>query len=235
MVRASDVNADYLCGMRNRRPATALLLAMLIVSGCTPLVGGPCEYQTSVELARVEKAGADFKLHIVKFGPGERDLVYPFAEAAKHQANPPAAKAGDIWHVLMKRETRGTCVPLSVSLFQRASADASRHMVYLPADSSEPNIAEKNMIAAFAQQHVDCRFEVQGHSDEIGSREYNLAKSGRMADRVAQLIQSNGIAPDHLKIISFGEGRPQNTSQDADIRHALNRRVEIIARCKKQR
>jgi len=219
--------------MKDNLAVATLLMVTFALSGCAPMVGGPCEYRTSVDLAHVEKAENNFKLILHGSHLGHHHLAYPFDKAAKKQAQNASAKVGDVWHVIVNEQTKGTCTPLSVSLFQRASADTSAYNVYFSDDSSDPSPAEKDMIAAFAERHARCEFHFEGHTDEIGSREYNLHLAQRMADSVAQVMRDYGIAKNKLKTVSFGEERPQNASKDADTRHALNRRVEIIARCEK--
>jgi len=235
-VRASLADAYYVCGMKKILRISAslmtLLISILALGGCVPMVGGPCEYQTAVDLARVEKTGDDFKLILSGLHMNRVDFAYPFGEASE-QKGTAAAKDGDVWHVMVRERIKGTCTPLSVSLFQRADASASAYSVYFAADSSEPSPAEKNMIASFAKRHQGCAFQIEGHSDETGAREYNLHLAQRMADSVAQIMQTDGIAKNSLQTISFGEERPQAADNDADTRHAQNRRVDITARCAK--
>jgi len=236
MARASLADAYYVCSMRKNLRITTALMALLVsilaLTGCAPMVGGPCEYRTSVDLARVEKTGDDFKLILSGLHMNRIDFAYPFGEASKQKGNA-AAKAGDVWHVVVREQTKGTCTPLSVSLFQRASVDASAYNVYFAADSSDPSPAEKTMIAAFAQRHTGCEFQIEGHTNETGAREYNFHLAQDMADSVVQTMQNSGIAKNKLETISFGEEKPQTASNDADTRHALNRRVDILAHCEK--
>ncbi len=232
-VRASLADAYYVCGMKKSLSAASLLISILALSACVPMVGGPCEYRTSLDLAHVEKAENGFNLILHDPHLGLSDLAYPFTKAIRQKEPSTAAKAGDVWHVVVHEQIKGTCTPLSVALFQRADADASAYNVYFSADRSDPSPAEKDMIAAFAKRHARCELRIEGHTDETGSREYNLHLGQRMADSVAGIMQSAGMAKNKLKTVSFGEERPQNASQDADTRHALNRRVEILARCGK--
>ena len=49
---------------------------------------------------------------------------------------------------------------------------------------------------------------IEGHCDERGTREYNLALGERRANAVREYITSMGIAPDRLNIVSYGKERP---------------------------
>jgi peptidoglycan-associated lipoprotein len=52
---------------------------------------------------------------------------------------------------------------------------------------------------------------VEGHSDERGSAEYNLALGDRRATAAKDFLVQSGVAADHLKTISYGKERPQCT------------------------
>ena len=49
---------------------------------------------------------------------------------------------------------------------------------------------------------------IEGHADERGTREYNLALGARRADSVKAFLISQGIAPNRLRTISYGKERP---------------------------
>jgi outer membrane protein OmpA-like peptidoglycan-associated protein len=66
------------------------------------------------------------------------------------------------------------------------------------------------------------KFEIEGHTDASGSREYNLALSQRRAEAVKQFLVSQGVSPDRLTTVGYGFDRLANA---ADPRSAENRRV----------
>jgi peptidoglycan-associated lipoprotein len=68
---------------------------------------------------------------------------------------------------------------------------------------------------------------VRGHTDERGSREYNMALGQRRAESVKEALASQGLDPTRIETISFGEEKPQveGTSEAA---FAKNRRAEIV-------
>ena len=70
---------------------------------------------------------------------------------------------------------------------------------------------------------------VEGHADERGSREYNIALGERRADAVRQLMTLLGATNPQIRIISYGEERPAAVGHDESA-WRLNRRVEIIYR-----
>ncbi len=68
---------------------------------------------------------------------------------------------------------------------------------------------------------------LQGHADERGSTEYNLALGQRRSDAVAEVLISGGVFPDQVETISYGEERPRALGSN-EAAWAENRRVEII-------
>ena len=67
---------------------------------------------------------------------------------------------------------------------------------------------------------------LEGHADERGTREYNLALGQRRAESVAAYLLSNGVSRNQLKTISYGEERPVALGSN-NASWAKNRRVEI--------
>lgn len=71
------------------------------------------------------------------------------------------------------------------------------------------------------------RLRLFGHTDNIGSADFNRALSAKRAEAVAQAIASNGFAPDKLERRGFGFDRPLASNDTAEGR-ARNRRVAVI-------
>jgi peptidoglycan-associated lipoprotein len=70
------------------------------------------------------------------------------------------------------------------------------------------------------------RLRLEGHADERGSTEYNLALGSRRAESIREFLSGFGIAGDRLMTTSFGEERPLVNSAD-ETSWAQNRRVEF--------
>jgi outer membrane protein OmpA-like peptidoglycan-associated protein len=85
-------------------------------------------------------------------------------------------------------------------------------------------------IAGFAHQllAVDIRqLRVEGHTDNVGARDYNVALSGRRADAVADAFVAAGFAAKDVERKGLGFDRPDGDNKTPEGR-AQNRRVEII-------
>jgi len=75
---------------------------------------------------------------------------------------------------------------------------------------------------------------VEGHTDDVGSEDYNLKLSKQRARSVADYLIAKGVAPNRVEVVGYGESRPKypNTT---DENRAKNRRVEIklLKRCER--
>lgn len=73
------------------------------------------------------------------------------------------------------------------------------------------------------------RMAAEGHTDERGGREYNLALGQKRAEAVVRALVVSGAADNQLEAVSFGKERPAATGSD-EAAWAKNRRVELINR-----
>lgn len=90
--------------------------------------------------------------------------------------------------------------------------------------SSEARTALNKHARRLKNNPVEVRLE--GHADERGTREYNMALGERRAESVKEYLVLQGVNPDILEVISYGEERPAALGSD-ESSYALNRRVEM--------
>jgi peptidoglycan-associated lipoprotein len=81
--------------------------------------------------------------------------------------------------------------------------------------------------AAFLSQHPAARVQVNGHTDERGTREYNMALGERRAKAVAAFLTANGAKASQLDVVSYGKEKPAVEGHD-EAAWAKNRRVELV-------
>ncbi len=81
-------------------------------------------------------------------------------------------------------------------------------------------------IAAFLAEKPDVRLIVEGHCDERGSRDYNLALGDRRAAAVRDVLVAYGMASERIRTISYGKERPLAVGSTPEI-WARNRRAMI--------
>ena len=68
--------------------------------------------------------------------------------------------------------------------------------------------------AAFMRKKKDLSFAIEGHADERGTREYNLALGERRANAVKDYLMTYGISGSRLNVISYGKERPVNSGSN---------------------
>jgi peptidoglycan-associated lipoprotein len=106
----------------------------------------------------------------------------------------------------------------------------SKSTIYFMLDSSQVQADFVPVIAAHAQYlvaHPDQRVIVQGHGDERGTREYNIALGEQRSKSVASMLKAQSVAGTQLDIVSYGEEKPVALGHD-EASWELNRRVELI-------
>lgn len=117
------------------------------------------------------------------------------------------------------------------SVAEAAASTAAQGMtVYFDYDSTEvkPRFAEIiQHAAAHLQDNPAGRLRLEGHTDERGTRAYNLALGERRAQSVRDLILEWGALAEQVDWVSYGEELPAVTGQGEGI-WRQNRRVEII-------
>jgi len=79
------------------------------------------------------------------------------------------------------------------------------------------------------QENAGLHIEVEGHTCNIGTAEYNLALGERRANAVKDYLTSRGIGADRLRTVSYGEERPKHDNSREETRR-LNRRAALVVR-----
>jgi peptidoglycan-associated lipoprotein len=109
------------------------------------------------------------------------------------------------------------------------AAENLEAVVYFAFDSSEITA----QAASVLNQHVSLlnanpgtQVLIAGHTDERGSREYNIALGERRAQAARNYLAAQGVAANNIRIISYGEERPAAAGNTEEA-YALNRRAEL--------
>jgi len=89
------------------------------------------------------------------------------------------------------------------------------------------NVVETNAKALVADKTR--RLSIEGHTDERGGREYNLALGQKRAEAVAKSLALLGAGGAQVEAVSFGEERPAAQGSD-EAAWAKNRRAELVSR-----
>lgn len=81
--------------------------------------------------------------------------------------------------------------------------------------------------AAWLNQHGNFTAVVQGHAEETGTREYNLALGARRANAVQEYLVAQGVESGRIRTLSFGKERPKAVCSDESC-YAQNRRAVTV-------
>lgn len=106
----------------------------------------------------------------------------------------------------------------------------SQRTIYFDFDSDAILPEWQDVVAAHGQllaKYPDLHVRLEGHTDERGSREYNLGLGERRARAVAERMRLEGAQSSQMTIVSFGEEKPAVPGHD-EAAWAKNRRVEIV-------
>ena len=120
--------------------------------------------------------------------------------------------------------------PLGAAALRDPGNILSRRSVYFDFDSNLVKDEFRPLVTAHArylQQNPGTKMRIEGHADERGSREYNIALGQRRSEAVKQMMQLLGARPDQIEPVSFGEEKPKAPGHD-EAAWAENRRGDIV-------
>lgn len=118
----------------------------------------------------------------------------------------------------------GSAVPTA-----SAGYDLSARVVYFGYDSADIDTAGQGVIANYGKYLTSspaAKVRLEGHTDERGSAEYNIALGERRAQTVARELKALGVTDSQLAIVSYGKERPAVPGSDESA-YTQNRRVEV--------
>lgn len=97
-------------------------------------------------------------------------------------------------------------------------------------DRFDLSSSDQEAVAAHAEylaSHPNKKVRVEGHTDERGSREYNVALGERRAKTVTQVLLSHGVSQNQIATVSYGEEKPETGGHDESA-YGMNRRSVIV-------
>ncbi len=118
----------------------------------------------------------------------------------------------------------------SVTPGANATGNLAQRSIYFDYDSFSVKDEYKPILQAHAKflvENAGAKIYLQGHTDERGSREYNLALGQKRADAVRRVMAVLGVKENQVESVSYGEEKPKNPGHD-DAAYAQNRRADIV-------
>jgi outer membrane protein OmpA-like peptidoglycan-associated protein len=95
------------------------------------------------------------------------------------------------------------------------------------ADLSPGAVRNLDKLTGFLEKHPGRSLLIEGHTDSIGSDEFNRVLSQKRADAVKEALVGKGISPDRIVTKGYGKQFPV-ASNDTESGRQLNRRVEVV-------
>ena len=113
----------------------------------------------------------------------------------------------------------------------RAQNALRQTVFYFDFDVAEFKPADRETLTYHARDlaaNSGKRIRLEGHADERGTREYNLALGERRANGILNYYIVNGASRSQIEVVSYGEERPEQSGQSEQA-YSRNRRVEVVA------
>lgn len=207
--RMNDLREDLRVALSDQRADVLESLARTEPPAAPPATIDPAPARPPAAPADVTVADAD---------PGieERLQVTAARDEAAQRASLAAIAASHPRFVAAAETPRGPAAVLSAAAFESGAA--------LVSGSARPVIAA---VAELLRSHPDRRIYIHGHTDALGTELQNQRLSELRAEAVRSLLVQEGIEPDRLFAVGYGQARPI-ADNATDRGRALNRRVEIV-------
>jgi peptidoglycan-associated lipoprotein len=103
-------------------------------------------------------------------------------------------------------------------------------LVYFSTDSADLTSEAQQTLANQARwlkQYAQHTITIEGHADERGTREYNIALGAKRAQAVRDFLARNGVSPSRLRTVSYGKERPVAVCNDISC-WSQNRRAQTV-------
>ena len=118
----------------------------------------------------------------------------------------------------------------TVEMLEQTEGALANRIIYFEFDSAKltsESIEILEIHGNFIAGNGEVTVRLEGHADERGSREYNIALGDRRAQSVRRVLLFQGASTDQLETVSYGEEQPVMSGHDEES-WAKNRRVELI-------
>ena len=158
-------------------------------------------------------------------------LTFLFVGCAKEEPPPPTAEAQP--RPVAPPPPPPAPVPTpppGPSISQQAFQEFQNQDIYFDFDKYDLRTDARTTLdrkASFLNQNSSIRVQVEGHCDERGTNEYNMALGERRANAAKQYLTTAGISAGRLSTISYGEERPLDPGH-TEAAWARNRRAHFV-------
>jgi len=183
-------------------------------------------------IAFLSVAACSRKVAAVNKPPNITPVATPSSQPARTQARTQTASAPD--RQVAARSNRPTTMPpevrkrLSDELARLEDALFDYDKSTIRSDASVALKDDVNVIRGILADYPNQKLVIEGHTDERGSAEYNVALGDRRAHAVEEFLSSMGIPGPQLAVVSYGKERPVCTDESESC-WQKNRRAHVTA------
>ncbi len=178
------------------------------------------EARRAQELAEQRAREAEMARQLAEERAREIEMARLEAQRAEEKARKLAARAEELSRQVSEleaRETeRGLVMTLGDLLFDTGEARLK-----------EGGVRAADQLATFLNEYPERNVLIEGFTDSTGAEDYNQSLSERRAEAVREVLVADGIDPDRIRTIGYGEQFPL-ASNDTVAGRQQNRRVEVI-------
>ena len=157
-------------------------------------------------------------------------LTFLFAGCAKEEPPPPTVEPPPRPAAPPPPPPSPPPPPPGPSISQQAFQEFQNQDIYFDFDKYDLRTDARATLdrkASFLNQNSSVRVQIEGHTDDRGTAEYNLALGERRANAAKQYLTTAGISAGRLSTISYGEERPLDPGQN-EAAWAKNRRDHFV-------
>ena len=127
---------------------------------------------------------------------------------------------------------KGITTTVETAVESQFAREAGSDRVFFALNRSDITAESKEVLhrqATWLGTHASAKATVEGHCDERGTREYNLALGERRANAAAKVLEHHGVSKDRLETISYGKERQAVMGTGEEV-YSQNRRAVTVVR-----
>jgi peptidoglycan-associated lipoprotein len=128
-----------------------------------------------------------------------------------------------------KNVGESTIKQVEVDPLKDPKSPLAKRSIFFEYDSYEISAAGRSVVeehSKYLRSHPNQQIRIEGHADERGGREYNLALGQKRSDAVRKAMSLLGVAEKQVESVSFGKEKPQALGHDEES-WAKNRRADV--------
>ncbi|MFA5081826.1 MAG: peptidoglycan-associated lipoprotein Pal [Hydrogenophilaceae bacterium] len=208
----------------NKIQRVCLVLAVLFLGGCADL-----KELTGTSDVPIEERGAATTGSAAQGATGASSQGVETAALPAVGSGDGREMAANLQGTQSGRSSVVGVSPEQAAMLKDPNNPLSKRIIYFDFDSDAIREEFRGLIeghAGFLKGNSAARIILQGHTDERGSRDYNLALGQRRAESVKQALTLMGVKSDQVETVSLGEEKPVSEGHD-ETAWKQNRRAEI--------